>query len=79
MVPAQHQAVLSPRKDSANAQWNRYSNGTDQKRRKGVQRRRSRDQEETLSKHILGIYTKTYLAILSRIGFTEIHYEAFPF
>ena len=44
-----------------------------------MQRRRSRDQEETLSKHILGIYTKTYLAILSRIGFTEIHYEAFPF
>lgn len=48
--------------------------------RKGERRRRSRVQEEqTLSKHILGTYKKKYLAMLSKVGFTEIHYEAFSF
>ena len=43
MVPAQQQAVLSPRRDFANAQWDRYSKGTDQK--VGGKGSRGEDQE----------------------------------
>ena len=48
LVPAQQQAVLSPRRDFANAQWDRYINGTDQQ--VGGNGSRGEDQEIKNSK-----------------------------